>query len=353
MKKILHIIDSMAVGGAEKLLAAVIPALPMFDNHLILLSNHDDTLLKDIPASACKVTKLDFKSYKDVLRITKKVRKYIKENEIDIIHSQLYWSHIVARLAAKKNAKVFNTLQAINSKASYEVNKMTLYLDKLTYKKYHHIIGVSEEVLADFDKWVGLKGPSSVVYNIIDDKFFVPHAKTQFSVDKLKLVAVGNLRWQKNYPFLIEAFKKMPPAVSLDIYGEGDLRTEFQQIIDKYNLNIQLCGQKANLHEILPGYDAFVMSSLYEGFSLGLMEAMACGLPCFLSDIPVLREAALESAVYFNLNNTDDFADKIESALKNEIDLKKMSSASLKRANDAAKKETYIKSIHELYINSL
>jgi L-malate glycosyltransferase len=352
MKKVLHIIDSMAVGGAEKLLAAVIPALSMFENHLILLGE-EDALLKDIPASACKVTKLDFKSYKDVLRIAKKVRKYIKKNEIDIVHSQLYWSHIVARLAAKKNAKVFNTIQAINSKASYEVNKMTLYLDKLTYKKYHHIIGVSGEVLADFDKWVGLKGPSSVVYNIIDDKFFVSHAKTQFPADKLRLVAVGNLRWQKNYPFLIEAFKKMLPVVSLDIYGEGDLRTEFQQIIDQYDLNIRLCGQKNNLHEILPGYDAFVMSSLYEGFSLGLMEAMACGLPCFLSDIPVLKEAALENAVYFDLNNTDDFKNKIESALKNEIDLKKMSAASLKRANEAAKKETYIKSMNELYNSPL
>jgi L-malate glycosyltransferase len=309
--------------------------------------------LKDIPASACKVTKLDFKSYKDVLRITKEVRKYIKEHDIDIVHSQLYWSHIVARLAAKKNATVFNTIQAINSKASYEVNKMTLYLDKLTYKKYHHIIGVSEEVLIDFDKWVGLKGPSSVVYNIIDDKFFVPHAKTGFSTDKLRLVAVGNLRWQKNYPFLIEAFKKMPPGVSLDIYGEGDLRTEFQKLINQYNLNIRLCGQKSNLHEILPAYDIFVMSSLYEGFSLGLMEAMACGLPCFLSDIPVLHEAARENAVYFSLNNTDDLVNKIDLVLKKQTSLEAMSAASLLRAREVARKETYVRRITQLYENSL
>jgi glycosyltransferase involved in cell wall biosynthesis len=352
LNKVLHIIDSMAVGGAEKLLAAVIPALSMFENHLILLGQ-EDTLLKDIPAYACKVTKLDFKSYKDVLRIAKKVRKYIKENNIDIVHSQLYWSHIVARLAAKKKVSVFNTMQAINSKASYEVNKITLYLDKLTYKKRHHIIGVSDEVLTDFDKWVGLKGASTVVYNIIDDKFFAPNSKTHFSTDGLRLVAVGNLRWQKNYPFLIEAFKKMPPEISLDIYGEGNLRTELQQIIDEYSLNIRLCGQKNNLHEILPAYDIFIMSSLYEGFSLGLMEAMACGLPCFLSDIPVLRQAARENAVYFSLDNTEDLVNKIGLALNKETSLEAMSSASFVRANEVARKETYVQRIKQLYENSL
>lgn len=348
-KKILHLIDFFGVGGAEKLLVTVISNLDsdVYEQHLILL-NKPDTLLSQLPAS-CKVTVLDFTSHKDLLRTRKKIRRYIKEQAIDIVHSQLYWSNIISRMATPKKIPVFNTIQAISSEASYKINRVSLYIEKLTYRKRHHIIGVSEEVLHDFDKWVGLKGPSSVFYNVIDDKFFALAPRQNFSENELKMVAVGNLRWQKNYPYLLEAFKKMPEGVSLDIYGEGELRSGFQKIIDEHRLPVKLCGQRNNLHEILPLYDIYVMSSLYEGFSLGLMEGMATGLPALLSDVPVLREAGGDSAIYFDLNNTDDIIQKVNSILSNRHRLVEWSEKAWKRASAIAKKEQYLEKLMALY----
>ena len=349
MVKLLHIIDSFGVGGAETLLVTVIKNLDsnIYQQHLILL-NKPDALVSKLPDS-CKLTILDFKSYKDLFRIIKEVKTYIKTHDIDIVHSQLFWSNIISRLATKKQKRLFNSIQAISSEASYKINRMTLYMEKLTYKKHHHIVGVSEEVLKDFDKWVGLKGPSTLLYNVIDDAFFASSPKKNFSEKGLKLVAVGNLRWQKNYPFLLEAFKKMPEGVRLDIYGEGELRGEIQKIIDENNLNVRLCGIKRNMHEILPMYDIFVMCSLYEGFSLSLMEAMASSLPVLLSDIPVLREAAANNAIYFNLSNTDDIVSKISEILNSKYRLAEWSEKTWKRAAFIGKKEQFFEKLMGLY----
>jgi glycosyltransferase involved in cell wall biosynthesis len=348
MKRVLHIIDFFGIGGAEKLVLSVINGLAdSVEQHLIILSE-PAPLLSDINVP-CKTTVLDFKSYRDVWKTKKFIREYIKENKIDIVHSQLYWSNIIARMSSGRNVKVFNTIQAISSEASYKINRTTLYLEKLTYKKRHHIIGVSGEVLKDFDKWVGLKGASTVLYNIIDEKFIAREPKTEFSKDGLKLVAVGNLRWQKNYPYLIEAFKGLPPSVTLDIYGEGDLRNQLQKDIDKHKLNIRLCGHHHNLHEILPQYDVFVMCSLYEGFSLGLMEAMASGLPPVLSDVPVLKEAGGDAAVYVDLNKPEDFAATILRLEKNKNELAAIAKAAHARAIALADKKNHLKNLMNLY----
>lgn len=348
MKKLLHIIDFLGVGGAEKLLVSVINGLNgKVEQHLIVLGP-PVPLLEDLPAS-CKTTVLGFKSYSDLWTIHRFVKQYIRKQGIEIVHSQLYWSNMIARTSAGKHVKVFNSIQAISSEASYKLNRLTLYLEKLTYRKRHHIIGVSGEVLNDFDKWVGLKGPSSILYNMIDDKFFAVKPKTEYSNIGLRLVAVGNLRLQKNYPYALEAFKKMPAEVSLDIYGEGDLRNEFQAVIDRYKLNIRLCGHNHELEKVLPTYDMVLMCSLYEGFSLGLMEAMACGLPPIISDVPVLREAGGEDATYIDLKDPDDLVKKVNSLLANKSQLPVLAAKAHQRALTLAKKESHLGKLMQLY----
>ena len=344
---ILYIIDTLGLGGAEKLLVLTLQELTQHEKHIIILSK-PDTLLDQIPAD-CKVSILDFKSYKDIPRISRFVRRYIKENEINIVHSHLYYSNVIARLATPENIPVFNTIHDISSLASYKINRITLYLEKLTYKKRHHIIGVSKEVLNDFSKWVGLKGSSSVVYNFIGDLFFKHTPKTQFSTNGLRLVAVGNLRHQKNYPYLLNAFKSMPPTVSLDVYGDGTLREEFQKEIDTHNLNIRLCGISNKMHEIYTQYDAFVMSSYYEGQGIALLEAMTSGLPVFLSDIAVFHEVAKKTAVYFDLNNPEDLVNKIKNVLNHKIDVVAFARQAHARGSAISGKSAHINKLNALY----
>ena len=347
--RILHIIDSLGVGGAEMLVVNLLNSLKGYELHLIVLRK-PDTLSASIK-SQCRVTFLDFKSYRSIPKCIVSIRNYIKKNRIDIVHSHLYWSNVISRLSASNKEYLFNCIQNLSSKANYIPNRLSLYLEKLTYKKRHHIIAVSQSVLDDFDEWVGVKGPATILYNVIDDIFFKTLPKKNFSDNSVKLVAVGTFKKQKNYGYVMQAFKNLPPRFSLDIYGEGPLKETLQTEINANRLNIRLCGLRRDMHELLPAYDAYVMSSAYEGFSLALMEAMACGLPSFLSDIPVQRESAGSAAVYFDLNDTGDFANKIIDAFTDTGNLKIMSKAAVERANLLARKDGYIQKLSFLYEN--
>jgi glycosyltransferase involved in cell wall biosynthesis len=259
-------------------------------------------------------------------------------------------ANILARLSTPRKVRQFNSIHAISSMAAYDGNKLVLIIERLTYRKRHHIIAVSGEVLADFKKHVGIRGASSVLYNFIDDSFFEKGPRQHFSTAGLKLVAVGNLRHQKNYPYLLESFKKLPPGISLDIYGEGIMRNELQEEIDRHQLNIRLLGLRDDLVSVLPSYDAFVMSSFFEGQPLSLLEAMAVGLPSFLADIPVLREVAGDHAIYFDNHDPESFRAQIKKAQAGEVDLEAIAAAGYKRVNEFAHREQYIEKLEALYL---
>ena len=344
---LLHIIDGLGVGGAEMLVVTLLKNLKDYNLHLIVLGK-PDTLAGELPPS-CKLTILDFKTYRDIPSCARFINRYIKVNRIQVIHSHLYWSNVIARLATPRRIPLFNCIHNISSLASYNVNRLSLYLERFTYRRRHHIIAVSKTVLNDFDEFVGLKGPSTVLYNIIRDEFFTALPKQVFSKDEIRLVAIGNLRKQKNYSYILKAFQTVPKNVSLDIYGIGPLQEEIQKEIDAGKLNIRLCGLRSDMDEVLRGYDAFVMCSTHEGFSVALMEALSSGLPAFLSDIPVQHESAEDAAVYFNLQDPEDFGRKLMLAFADTERLKQMSKKGVERAALLTKKEHYIKKLESLY----
>lgn len=347
-KHILHIVDSLAHGGAETLVITLLKSLlAEYEVHLIVLGK-PHTLLNSVPQGT-HISLLDFKSFRDIPKCVFFVKRYIREKGISIVHSHLYWSNIVSRIATPRKIPVFNCIQNISSLASYTANKFSLYLDRITYRKRHYIIAVSQVVLNDFDQWVGLKGKSIVLYNIIGDEFFTASPKLSFSKEQIRLVAVGNLRKQKNYPYMLKAFRSMPPHVSLDIYGVGPLKESLQEEITLHGLNITLCGLRPKMQEVLQDYDAYVMCSTHEGLSLALMEAMSSGLPAFLSDIPVQRESAENTAVYFDLNDPEDFVKILLETFNDTEKLTEMSRQGIIRAGMLARKENYLHRLRELY----
>lgn len=352
MKKILHIIDSLGRGGAERLLVDILNNLKNFEHHLIIL-NDPEKLTEELNTDV-RFLNLHQNSHWDLFKNAWIVRKYIRNNKIDLVHSHLYFSNILARLAVPASMPLFNSLHVISSLDNYSKNKLTLYLDRLTYRKRHNIIAVSNEVLNDYDQWVGLKGAATVLFNFIDDAFFQvgrPGAAT--SAATLKLVAVGNLRYQKNYWYLVEVFKHLPDTVTLDVYGEGSLRQELEEEIERYKLNIKLKGSQKQLYKILPAYDAFIMSSFFEGQPLSLLEGIACGLPAILSDIPVLREVTAEHALYFDLSNPMDLVNKLKAILHGELSIDQNVEPALARISSFAKKEIYLHKLRQLYTSRL
>jgi glycosyltransferase involved in cell wall biosynthesis len=346
--KILHVIDTLTVGGAEKLLVGAINDLPEFEHHLIYLSG-SDALLPQLNAQ-CRVFKINAKSKLGFLKSVFFLRSYIKKHNIQVVHSHLCLATVIARMACPANVQLFSTIHNLPSKSYFKSSKLLKYMEKLTYRSRHHIVAICNEVYKDYDKCIGVKGPYSIVYNFVEDKFFQSSAIRSTGTDNtLRLVAVGNLKYQKNYPYLIEAFRDLPGTIQLDIYGSGEMAYELQSDIDRYKLNITLRGVRHDIEKALPEYDALVMSSHYEGQPLAVLEAMASGIPVILSDIPVLREVTNDNALFFDINNPQDLHRKLIALANREFSLQEIAVANTKRAQQTAKKEHYLRQLKALY----
>jgi glycosyltransferase involved in cell wall biosynthesis len=339
------------MGGAEKILLGTVNGLEHFENHVIYL-NEPDTFASRF-YNGCSILNLHFKGPSDIFHCSRRLKNYILENDIDIVHSHLPLSTLIARIACRRNISLFTTVHSLAGKNYYANSFLLRQMEKFFYKKEHVIIGVSREVLADYDRVIGLKGKSIVLNNFVEDKFFASYPAQVKKKGRLRLVAVGNLKKAKNYHYLIESFRNLPDNISLDIYGSGPLENELGEKIDRYKVNIRLCGTETELEKILPRYDAFIMSSFYEGHPVSLIEAMAVGLPVILADIPVLREATDNKALFFSLSDKQALHKLLPEIAEDRISLTSFREYNRARVKEIADKTFYIEKLLSIYGISL
>ncbi len=124
--------------------------------------------------------------------------------------------------------------------------------------------------------------------NWIDTAVFKPLPKAENL--KADLVYIGRLNAQKNLPALIEAVKFAD--VSLDIYGDGELQGELEDLVSSTHSRVRFMGRIANeyIPQAFSQYKAFILPSHFEGNPKVLLEAMACGIVVIGSDVPGIKE---------------------------------------------------------------
>lgn len=132
-----------------------------------------------------------------------------------------------------------------------------------------------------------LRRNSRVIPNAVNPVFF----KTEKTGANSYWVAIGRLTEQKNYPMMLKAFAAALtdfPDEHLRIYGEGPMHCDLQRMIHALGLSdsVALCGRTSDVPAVLADAKGFLMSSDYEGMPNALMEAMAVGLPCVVTDCP-------------------------------------------------------------------
>ncbi|GAB2530971.1 glycosyltransferase [Rufibacter soli] len=348
-KNILHVIDNLAVGGAETLLVNTVNSLSENYNNIIVYLNEPSQLKEKI--NNAKIICLGHTGVLSILPSIIKLRKIIVMHQIDIVHAHLLWSSVISRLACPPNLRLVFSVHSILSEDAFIPYPKSLYLEKFTYKAWQEAIFVSEAVKEDYDVHVGLKGKTYVLHNFISDDFFKKANHDGKSYSKpLRLVSVGTLKEAKNYAFLISEMSKVnPDEVTLDIFGNGPLQEQLQSLIGSYGMkNVTLKGMGENISQLLTKYDVFVSASKHEGFGLAPIEGMASGLPCLLSDIPAFREVANGNALFFDLSKENDFFVKISELLKSPILLQELATKGEKHAK-GFNKENYLIQLMNIY----
>lgn len=357
-KTALYIIDDLSgIGGAELMLIVPLKNIRQHYNIVLVTLVSDNFFAKNNYFVGHKQYCLEMKSKKDVLKSAKKLKEIIKENDVTLVHSFLYWSGIVARLACGRKTPYLFSLATVMTEHIYKhtwYSGYTRLLERTTYKKNHAVISPTKEVLADFNRSIGIKGSSIVLSNFVLDEYFKNSINYRLPPKEIKFVAVGNIKAVKNYQVIIDAFQLLPNyPVSLDIYGLGDLEGSQKWLIEKNGLAINVRGSHDKIFEVLPNYDVFVMSSFTEGFGISAAEAMAIGLPLVLSDLKTLREVTHGNALFFDPYNAQCLADVIKSIFEGKEDLKKLSEMGKSIAQENYSEEKYVKGLLDFYAKIL
>ena len=138
---------------------------------------------------------------------------------------------------------------------------------------------------------------------------------------------VGTLQPRKNIAKLIEAFAKLETEnlklkTSLDLVIVGRKGWDYEKILeapDKFGVSERVKFLEDVTNEDLPLFyknaEVFVLPSLYEGFGLPILEAMQYDCPVVTSNVSSLPEAGGDAAIYFDPNNAEDIAEKIEKVI--------------------------------------
>jgi len=348
--KVLHVINSLNVGGAEVLLSNTLQGnglSPQVNNTLAYFIGVSP-LLDKIDQGVKKVD-LQYSGGADLLFLLRRLRRLIKEEKPDIIHTHLNPAGSYVNMVKPKSIPQIHTLHTMYTQDQETrpflkaVEKRTLFRDDRAA-----LIFLSPMLEKDFSSAISFKGKKYILPNFIEDSFFEIKPATPVP-EQLRVVAVGTIREVKNYQYLLDIFARLKGLpVSLDIYGGGDT-TAFNQRIEKEQLNVRMMGQTTDVSSVLGKYDLFIMASKFEGYPLSVIEAMAANLPVLLSDIPALKDIAGEHADYFRLDDPSDAAGVLKEYLTASDRYRSRIEKARAYAGDVARKRTYIQKLIDIY----
>ena len=183
-------------------------------------------------------------------------------------------------------------------------NKLRIEVAELWDKKWIEICSKEIELTEFFLVPSKFVRKSFLYSNVLEKNIFVCSYGTNFIPEKpamhsevkkcLKAVYVGNVTEMKGIYYLLEAFNKIPhELVQLTVVGAYD---NSSHIFDKYMEFVTFTGriQHDEVKKVLQKSDFFVFPSLGEGLSLSVLEALACGLPCIVSEHSGANDAIIE-----------------------------------------------------------
>ena len=165
---------------------------------------------------------------------------------------------------------------------------------KNVYSKFNEVLCVSKTVKEGIENKYGVRN-AKVLYNPIDRDKILKLSNEEVDINndsnKIKLISVGRLSEQKGYDRLLRVFNKLNKEgfnIELTLVGSGEKYNELSNYIKENSLesSVSLLGYKHNPYKYVKSSDLFICSSLSEGFSLVIGEAMAMGIPVVSVDCP-------------------------------------------------------------------
>lgn len=306
-KKVLFLVESFAGGGVEKVFVDLINHMDVHKYDITVMSIWDYGVRKKELRKDVKYKSI-FPNIKGISRlfhpfVEKSDGKLLyqlgirEKYDIEIAFLEGRATKIIGASTNKQSRKIaWVHIDLFNGHWTTKTFRNNLELEKQCYQKFDDLVFVSNSAKEGFLKLFGTDFNDQqlhVKYNPIiggsikkkGNELLKDEAKP---LDKPLLVTSGRLVGQKGYDRLLNVCHRLNQdrfKYDLWILGEGWSRSELEEQIQRYQLkNVKLLGFKENPYQYIKQGDLFVCSSVNEGFSLVIAEAMMLGLPIISTD---------------------------------------------------------------------
>lgn len=297
--RILHLISSSGFFGAENVALNLMNSLKEDKNNprLLCLKNSgkpDPEIHLQAESQGISTDVISCNKRFDMGSI-KKIKDYVKKENIVLIHTHGYKSNLYGMVASRlAGIPVVTTLHGWIGE-DYKARFYEL-VDKLVVKRMDHVVSVSPVISKELGSLKVNEDKVSFIPNGIDTERFSPASdgpdmRAIFGAkDALIIGTVGRLGPEKGHLYLMEAFKEISalvPEARLLIVGGGFLEEVLAGKAWELGIEdkVKLVGNQADMAAAYKSMDIFVLPSLIEGLPLVLLEAMSMELPVIASDV--------------------------------------------------------------------
>ncbi len=234
----------------------------------------------------------------------RRVLSFIKENEIDIIHSHGKGAGMYSRiLAVLSGRKCVHTFHGVHTGELGKAGKVFYTsIEKLLSYATDYFIGSSKSEVAIASKQFHI--PESLVTIIPNGVEFSdkPWDKEKLLSPPVKVLTITRFDYAKNtellLPVLLE-LKKINELTNFQfiVTGEGEQRKSFHDELERNGLlpNVTLAGFTKDIQAVYDASDMYISTSRWEGMPLSVIEAMGAGLPVVATDVTGNKDTIIEN----------------------------------------------------------
>lgn len=329
--KILFVMFSFTVGGAERLVADLGNRLASqgVEVHLCVINRHYDQEMLDALSPDIRVTLMDRQAGADsLLPCMRRLASYVSEQHISLVHCQEIDGVIACALikALCRQVPVIMTLHAVGLFQAAPAWKRYLVKKLSTI-----IICISNAVQAELISCGIRKEHLTLIYNGIDMQRFPFRARTPMPLQKTSPIRIGcvarldiDTKGQDLLVYAVESLLATYPEMTLSFAGDvyppqHDRYEALKTYLSDHHLegHIRFLGNVTDIPAYLAKLDIFVLPSRTEGLGISLIEAMATGLTCIASDTggpaEILNDSSL--GLTFRTGDAKDLADIIKKTI--------------------------------------
>lgn len=351
-KNILIILNSSDVGGAEIVTLNNLKSFSSENNYYLCLFKKGK-LNSQFSSNVKKIFYFNRFNFFKLIR-------FIRQNNVDIIHSNLFHSDILSFFLSFFLKKKYISTRHNNKIVTNNFLNWSLeIINKFLYSfHFDQVISVSK---GNYDFLLKNKLINVLKLKLVENGVFIKsnYVPCLINSKELHLGIVARLSFEKNHNFLFMLLDNMINFnnfnnIYLHVFGDGPFKNELISLAKKLNLKNQIIfhGLVLNKDLIYSKFDVLCAPSYYESFGLSLVESMSYGKPVIVSDLDVFKRIFSNGVEGYlvNCDNFEEFSEKILFFKENSDKYFELSKNAFNRSKnfDILKK---VVDLEEIYLN--